>query len=338
MDIDWPVIEKQLILWADEIPDKYRYLIQQRCLGASSFSKGGGDVSNAGKTAHFKCAIFLTVWLWRRIKGGFDTASLSPSKQSRQLVFGPLSNLQREACQSYIVVIDAPDEPEDDKNVGNIGTDWPGETVLRQLVLHVSGLFIWVATSCLLHLWGEGDLHAREWTYFSMLITALLPQQRRTSMRCTSLSSSIQPPRIIQRRQRKGIRQVIAHAWKCGSGVILTCFYLFAKQAIALSVMTWTKHLRFLIRSLFDIPKDPNYPLRLHHPFFLDFLLNKDRCGDFWMLHREAHQTLALAALNSCPRHSRRTFARCMHVAVNPVERTWIENCVPPEAQYACLH
>lgn len=61
MDIDWPVIEKQLILWADEIPDKYRYLIQQRCLGASSFSKGGGDVSNAGKTAHFKCAIFLTV-------------------------------------------------------------------------------------------------------------------------------------------------------------------------------------------------------------------------------------------------------------------------------------
>lgn len=33
--------------------------------------------------------------------------------------------------------------------------------------------------------------------------------------------------------------------------------------------------------AILDIPEDPTYPLRLHHPSFRDFLLSKDRCGDF---------------------------------------------------------
>ncbi|KAH9204323.1 hypothetical protein DL95DRAFT_246358, partial [Leptodontidium sp. 2 PMI_412] len=30
----------------------------------------------------------------------------------------------------------------------SLGADWPGEVVLRQLVLHACGLFIWAATAC----------------------------------------------------------------------------------------------------------------------------------------------------------------------------------------------
>jgi hypothetical protein len=29
-----------------------------------------------------------------------------------------------------------------------LGTDWPGEVVLRQLVLYACGLFIWASTAC----------------------------------------------------------------------------------------------------------------------------------------------------------------------------------------------
>ena len=33
--------------------------------------------------------------------------------------------------------------------------------------------------------------------------------------------------------------------------------------------------------TILDIPEDPTHPLRLHHPSFRDFLLNKDRCKEF---------------------------------------------------------
>ncbi len=45
--------------------------------------------------------------------------------------------------------------------------------------------------------------------------------------------------------------------------------------------------------AILDIPEDPTGPLRLHHPSFRDFLLNKDRYGEFWVDEKEAHQNLA---------------------------------------------
>jgi hypothetical protein len=35
------------------------------------------------------------------------------------------------------------------------------------------------------------------------------------------------------------------------------------------------------LHAILDILKDPTRQLRLHHPSFRDFLLSKDRCGDF---------------------------------------------------------
>jgi hypothetical protein len=41
--------------------------------------------------------------------------------------------------------------------------------------------------------------------------------------------------------------------------------------------------------AILNIPDDLTRPLRLHHPSFRDFLLNKDRCGDFWVDEKGAH-------------------------------------------------
>src|SRR6202012_2533138 len=34
------------------------------------------------------------------------------------------------------------------------------------------------------------------------------------------------------------------------------------------------------LHAILDIPANQSHPLRLHHPSFRDFLLNKDRCND----------------------------------------------------------
>jgi hypothetical protein len=49
------------------------------------------------------------------------------------------------------------------------------------------------------------------------------------------------------------------------------------------------------LHAILKIQTDHTRPLRLHHPSFRDFLLDKNKCGDsdFWVEEKQAHQTLA---------------------------------------------
>jgi hypothetical protein len=101
----------------------HRYNKQKR-LGASFFfSKGGGDVSHAGKffTSLAVQLAFnvpsLRQYICEAVTKRSDIASLSLSEQWRQLVLSPLSNLQSKSCQSYILIVDALDECEDNEDV-----------------------------------------------------------------------------------------------------------------------------------------------------------------------------------------------------------------------------
>ena len=58
------------------------------------------------------------------------------------------------------------------------------------------------------------------------------------------------------------------------------------------------------LHAILDIPEDQTRPLRLHHPSFRDFLLNKSRCDDskFWVNEKQAHRTMAVCASSHCER------------------------------------
>jgi hypothetical protein len=94
------------------------------------------------------------------------------------------------------------------------------------------------------------------------------------------------------------------------------------------------------LHAILDIPKDPTRPLRLHHPSFRDFLLNKDRCGDFWVDEKEAHQILA----TSCIQLMSQTLKKDICGMYSPgsqasqVESSRLQKCLLPEVQYACLY
>ncbi|KAL5313288.1 hypothetical protein ACEPPN_019021 [Leptodophora sp. 'Broadleaf-Isolate-01'] len=97
---------------------------EQKRLGASFFfSKGGGDAGHAGMfftTLAVQLARnvpSLRQYICEAAKNRNDIASLSLSEQWRQLVLSPLSNLHSQSCQTYIIVLDALDECEDDKDV-----------------------------------------------------------------------------------------------------------------------------------------------------------------------------------------------------------------------------
>ena len=96
------------------------------------------------------------------------------------------------------------------------------------------------------------------------------------------------------------------------------------------------------LHAILDIPKDQTRPLRLHHPSFRDFLLNKDRCRDpnFQVDGQRAHRTLATNCIQLMSTSLRQDICGldAPGVLVTDIETSGVEQCLPPEVQYACLY
>ncbi len=94
------------------------------------------------------------------------------------------------------------------------------------------------------------------------------------------------------------------------------------------------------LHAILDIPEEQNRPLRQHHPSFRDFLLNKDRCENFWVDEKQAHQTLA----SNCIQLMSETLKMDICKMHNPSSQTsqvkngHVKECIPSEVQYACLY
>ncbi|KFZ16002.1 hypothetical protein V502_05289 [Pseudogymnoascus sp. VKM F-4520 (FW-2644)] len=390
---------------------------EQKRLGASFFfSKGGGDVSHAGK---FFTSIAVQLAnnvpslqkkIYDVIAKQSNIANLSLADQWRQLVLGPLSKLEK-FHQSYVLVVDALDECEGDNNVRNIlellaearslktvrlrvfltsrpevpirhsihripqaehqdfilqniplaiidhdislflkshlgiirqewtlGADWPGEVVLRQLVLHACGLFIWAATACRFIREGKRFARKRLDTILkgsSSAITA--PEKHLNEIYLAVLRHSISSE--FSDEEKEEACDMLKHT--LGSIVVLL-------SPLSTSSLSRLLHLPQEdidptfedLYAILDIPEDPTRPLRLHHPSFRDFLLNKDRCGDFWVDEKGAHQILAAGCIRLMSQTLKKDICemRAPGSQASQVESSWIHKCLPPEVQYACLY
>jgi hypothetical protein len=96
------------------------------------------------------------------------------------------------------------------------------------------------------------------------------------------------------------------------------------------------------LHAILDIPEDQTYPLRLHHPSFRDFLLDRERCGDskFQVDEKQAHQTLASSCIQLMSTSLKQDVCRqeAPGTLVADIESSRIEQCLPPEVKYACLY
>lgn len=96
------------------------------------------------------------------------------------------------------------------------------------------------------------------------------------------------------------------------------------------------------LRSILDVPEELTSPIRLHHPSFRDFLLDKNRCRDtnFWANEKQAHQTLAGRCIGVMSASLKKDICG-LHtpgVLVTDVASTRVEQCLPPEVRCACLY
>ena len=216
----------------------------------------------------------------------------------------------------------------------------PEERVIEQLVRKASGLFIWAATACrFVH---EGKRFAAKRLVMilessSTAITA--PEKHLNEVYITVLKHSISPDYTNEEKEESC--RILRHS--LGSIVVL----LSPLSSHSLSRLLHVPENDIDqtlegLHAILDIPDDQTRPLRLHHPSFRDFLLDKERCSDpnFWVDEKQAHRTLA----NSCIWLMSSSLKQDIcgldrpGVFVAEVENSQVEQYLPPEAQYACLY
>ncbi|PTD07628.1 Vegetative incompatibility protein HET-E-1 [Fusarium culmorum] len=176
--------------------------------------------------------------------------------------------------------------------------DWPDSRSIMRLVENASGLFIWAATACRFICKG---------TRFSNI-------EKRLRMLIHGFSSGDGPEKKLDQIYITVLRESAMRAADDEKEEL----YLMLRQVIgAIAILYSPLHMEPLSRlldlnlrdvnetlndlhTILYIPKhssaeDPR-PVRLHHPTFRDFLLNKDSCidVDFFVDEKKAHRAMGI--------------------------------------------
>ncbi|KAF7513137.1 hypothetical protein GJ744_010533 [Endocarpon pusillum] len=227
---------------------------------------------------------------------------------------------------------------------------WPGEEVLRRLIQIADGLFIWAATACRfiqegflvdervqILLEGNTSIHATE--EYPEEHLEVHPEKHLDELYTTILKKSFRPGYSAREKEKfYGLLRSIL-----GSIVV----FLSPLSANSLRrLLNITKHEIDLalndLHAILNIPKVDSYPLRLHHPSFRYYLLSKKRCKDpdLWVDKNQAHQTLADYCIRLMSTSLKPDICEfdAPGILMAEVERSIIDQNLPPEVQYACLY
>ncbi|KIN07133.1 hypothetical protein OIDMADRAFT_174150 [Oidiodendron maius Zn] len=216
---------------------------------------------------------------------------------------------------------------------------WPSDEVVKILLQSANGLFIWAATAC--RFIRDGlfvDERLQTLLRGGASITAA-PEDHLNGIYLTVLQSSIQPGLSPQDKER--FRSMQRHI--LGS-IVLLLSPLSVNSLSKLLATPRQKVDRILkdLHAILDIPRDDSFPLRLHHPSFRDFLLDKNRCRDsnIWVHEKQAHQTLAESCLQLMSTSLKQDICKldAPGILITEVGDSRVEQYLPAEVQYACLY
>ncbi|KAL4911194.1 hypothetical protein BDW74DRAFT_172659 [Aspergillus multicolor] len=395
-----------------------QYHDKQR-LGASFFfSRGGGDTGHAAKfvtTIARQLAnhiLPLQSFICEAIEACVDIGSLSLSDQWRQLVVRSLSKIaDKSILLPFIIVVDALDECDDDRNIRIIlqllseaqlaslnlirvfitsrpilpieleissipqeyrcglvlhhlpsealhhdisfylqhelriiaqtlalSSSWPSSATVEFLAAKSNGLFIWCATAC--RFIDEGGPFAEE--RLNILVqggsSSTGPEESLNEIYTSVLRSVVSVTYTDQEQKRLYglVKQVL--------GAIVLLSSPLPLESLCKLLQIQIQSASYMLRKLhaiLDIPRDLGRSIRLHHPSFRDYLLDKARCNDanFWVDEQETHHELAHCCLQLMNLSLREDICGLGNhgASVDEVDEFRLQQGILSEVRYACL-
>jgi hypothetical protein len=220
-----------------------------------------------------------------------------------------------------------------------LAADWPGEHAIKCLVQNASGLFIWAATACRFIREGRKFASKRLSIILQGDSSVTAPEKQLNGIYITVLKNSV--CHNYDEQEMEDLYNMLRDIL----GSIVTLFFPLSADSLTNLLHLPKEDVKQTLEdlhSILDVPDNQARPIRLHHPSFRDFLLDKDRCGDprFWVNEMQAHRALA----DACVRLMSITLKRdiCgLHrpgTLTNDVEGSRVKQFLPPEVQYACIY
>ncbi|KAF2180324.1 HET-domain-containing protein [Zopfia rhizophila CBS 207.26] len=225
---------------------------------------------------------------------------------------------------------------------------WPEDDKIEYLVERADGLFIYAATVCRF-IKGDGqwlpqdllglvipDARSGQLPEWERDVPSQSPTWKLDEIYTQILRRSVQGGRDKDRTVQT-LKQVI------GSFAILAEPLPAATLANLLQMRPEAVNIRIQhLHSVLNVPRNPDHPIRLLHPSFRDFLFDKHRCHDqsFWVEEKQANRTLAVSCIRFMSAFLKQDICNvdAPGMLVAGVEGSRVNQCLPPEVQYACLY
>ena len=217
--------------------------------------------------------------------------------------------------------------------------DWPGKQKLELLVERSGSLFIYAATVCRF-------IQDPRWHPEKRLDVVLQgnDDSQKPTRRLDDIYIQILRTSVIEDcNEKEG--DILAQRFRDTVGTIIVLFDSLSTVVLARLSSALPETISITldpIKSVLNVPEDPNAPIQLLHPSFRDFLVDKERCFDrhFWIDQEKAHHDIAGQCLCVMSETLKRNIChlRTPGTLKSETEISIVDQHLPNHVQYACQY
>ncbi|KAF8534301.1 WD40-repeat-containing domain protein [Trichophaea hybrida] len=231
-------------------------------------------------------------------------------------------------------------ELENIRSENRLNQGWPGKENVELLCDRARGLFIYASTACRFirdPSWDPGESLALllKDDYIGQTPTRELDE----------MYTKILMHSIVHGDRHKRNQEKLGGEFKRIIGSIVILFDTLSVSMLARLLDTPERTISVRLRclhSVLDVPESQEFPVRLLHPSFRDFLLDKERCLNIPISinEKKAHNELFASSLNLMSKHLKRDICNLQlpGTFTSKVENNIVQNCIPLDVQYACRY
>jgi len=221
------------------------------------------------------------------------------------------------------------------KAMHGLGTPWPDEQIIEQLVERAAGLFIYAATT--VRFIQDGIDGPEE--PLSLVLSATKSSPSATE-HLDSIYTTLLQHSVLGRR---GYQECAARFRQVVGSIVVMFNTMSARNLAQLLRMPFKMVSGTLdpLRSVLNVPEDESQPVRLFHLSFRGFLLDSQRCSDsrFQVDEKERHTSL----FRKCMEHISQLQENICNlwgpgVLITEIPGDMIQKSIPRHVQYACRY
>ncbi|KAF8538282.1 vegetative incompatibility protein HET-E-1 [Trichophaea hybrida] len=290
-------------------------------------------LSKAKSLSTIRLRIFITSRLEIPIRHGFNAISEEAAHQDFVL-----HNISQSIVQQDMLIF-FHHKLENIKKERSLPENWPEEGIIEQLAQRADKLFIYAATICRFIKHFKFDPKNRLSLVLNACTTRQSPTGALDGMYTQVLKHSVIGDCEEQEEEElsERFRQIV------GSIILLSDPLSADALATVLHKATWEVEVTLdSLRSVLDVSESEDGGIRLLHPSFRDFLLDKKRCNDplFYIDQKMAHNDLFLSCLHLMSKHLKEDMCNLQRpgALISDMKDGAVKSFLPLGFQYACRY